>query len=231
MLEVFKKIVPRGIREAAKLCAQRSVFEYAFRRIAAIAPNKTPSRELLDQLRRGWGNHGWSGRAAYLEEVVKWAAITPGPVLECGSGLTTILLGLYAVRRGVSVWTLEHDFDWHKRMSKVLSNRHISGVELSLAPLCDYGSFSWYAPPLTIMPAQFKLVVCDGPPERTTRGKRYGLLPVMGKRLASNSGILLDDLGIELEDNVIDLWAVERFAMTKILKADESQSFGLIFLD
>ena len=31
-------------------------------------------------------------------------------------------------------------------------------------------------------------------------------------------------------DNVIDYWVVERVAMTKILKADESQSFGLIFL-
>ena len=196
-----------------------------------MAPNKIPSRELLDQLRRGWGNHGWSGRTAYLEEVVKWAAITRGPALECGSGLTTNLLGLYAARRGVSVWTLEHAFDWHKRVSNVLSNRHISRVELSLAPLRDYGTFSWYAPPLTLMPAQFKLVVCDGPPERTTRGKRYGLLPVMGNRLASNCVLLLDDLNIELEDNVIDLWAVERVAMTKILKADESQSFGLMFLD
>jgi Methyltransferase domain len=186
---------------------------------------------LLEQLRRGWGNQDWSGRTAYLEEVVKWAAITPGPVLECGSGLTTILLGLYAGRRGVSVWTLEHTFDWHKRVSTVLSNRHISGVELSVAPICDYGTFSWYDPPLSRMPAQFKLVVCDGPPERATRGKRYGLLPVMGKRLANNCVILLDDLNIEVADNVINLWAVERVAMTKILKADESQSFGLMFLD
>jgi Methyltransferase domain len=231
LLEVFKKIVPRRIRNAAKLCAQRSAFEYAFRRVAAIAPNKIPSRELLDQLRRGWGNQGWSGRTAYLEEVVKWAAITPGPVLECGSGLTTILLGLYAGRRGVPLWTLEHDFAWHKRIANVLSDRHISSVNLSLAPLRDFGSFSWYAPPLTLMPAEFKLVVCDGPPERTTRGKRFGLLPVMGKRLASNCVILLDDLNIELEDNVIDHWAAERVAMTKILKADESQSFGLIFLE
>jgi hypothetical protein len=166
-----------------------------------------------------------------LEEVVKWAAITPGPVLECGSGLTTILLGLYAGRRGVSVWTLEHDFDWHTRVSNVLSNRHISGVELSVAPLCDYGTFSWYAPSLSRMPAQFKLVVCDGPPQHITRAKRYGLLPVMGKRLAGNCVILLDDLNIEVADNVIDHWTAERMAMTKILKADESQSFGLMFLD
>ena len=230
MIEILKKILPTGVRQALKKSAQRYAFEYAFHCIAAMAPEKIPSRKLLNQLRTGWGNEGWSGRPAYLEEVVKWAMITPGPILECGSGLTTLLLGLYAARRGVPVWTLEDSVDWHERMDAVLSRWHISGVELCLAPLCDYKSFSWYSPPMARMPGQFKLVVCDGPPERTTLGKRYGLLPVMGKRLESGCVILLDDLNTETTDNVVDYWTAERSATTKILKADESQSFGLIFL-
>jgi hypothetical protein len=132
MIEVLKRVLPGVVRNNIKRCAQRYAFEYAFHRIAAIAPNKVPSRELLEQLRTGWGNEGWSGRTAYLEEVAKWAAITPGPVLECGSGLTTILLGLYAGRRGVPVWTLEHAFDWHDRMTDVLFRKNISVVELHL---------------------------------------------------------------------------------------------------
>jgi len=99
LIETLKKVIPSGIRKAIKRCIQWYAFEKAFYCIAAIAPNKIPSRELIEQLRKGWGNEGWSGRPAYLEEVVKWAAITPGPILECGSGLTTILLELYAARR------------------------------------------------------------------------------------------------------------------------------------
>ena len=231
MIETFKKVIPSGIRNAVKSCVQRYAFESALYRIAAIAPNKIPSRDLIEQLRTGWGNEGWSGRPAYLEEVVKWAAITPGPILECGSGLTTILLGLYAARRGIPVWTSEHAFDWHKRMANALTSRCISGVELVLAPLHDYENFSWYSPPLKHMPAHFNLVVCDGPPERTTWDKRYGLLPGIDKRLARNCVIILADYDTESADNVVDHWTAERSAATKILKADQSQSFGLIFLD
>jgi hypothetical protein len=226
LIDALKKVLPANVRDALRRGARRYAFEYAFHRIAAVAPNKIPSRELLEQLRTGWGNQGYTGRVAYLEEVIKWAAITPGPVLECGSGLTTILLGLYAARRGVPVWTLEHSFDWRMRVSNVLCRRHIPGIEVTLAPLWDYENFSWYLPPLMRMPPYFNLVVCDGPPERTTRGKRYGLLPVMGKRLGSGCVILLDDLNT----NVVDHWTTERPVTARILKADESQSFGLIFL-
>jgi hypothetical protein len=231
LIEIMKKVLPGSVREALKRGAQRYAFEYAFHRIAAIAPDKIPSRELLEQLRTGWGNTGWSGRTVYLEEVVKWAAITPGPVLECGSGLTTILLGLYAGRRGVPVWTLEHAFDWHERITDVLCRNHISGVELHLSPLRDYGAYTWYSPPLEHMPKRFTLIVCDGPPEPTTPGKRYGLLPTMGDRLGSDSVILLDDADTGSANNILTRWSIERSVTNKILKSDESQSFALVFLD
>ena len=222
--------MPVSVRNLARSCAQRYTFEYTFRRIAAVAPGKIPSRKLLDQLRNGWGNLGWSGRAAYLEEVVKWAAITPGPVLECGSGLTTLLLGLFAARRGIPVWTLEHDFYWHQLMTEALSRHHISGIELCRAPLRNYEKFSWYSAPLERMPGHFALVICDGPPERTTRGSRYGLLPIMRERLGSGSIILLDDLNVDSEDNVLGKWSADRSVTSRIWKADESQSFGLVVL-
>jgi hypothetical protein len=138
---------------------------------------------------------------------------------------------LYAGKRGIPVWTLEHALDWHQHISNALSHCHIAGVHISLAPLWDYDHFAWYSPPLRRMPEQFTLVVCDGPPERTTPGKRYGLLPVMGKRLVSGCVILLDDVNTDTKDNVVDHWTAERLATIKILKADNFQSFGLILLD
>ena len=127
---------------------------------------------------------------------------------------------------GAALCALEHAFDWHKRMSNALTTCHINGVELALAPLRDYENFSWYSPPLAHMPGNFNLVVCDGPPERTTLGKRYGLLPVMDKRLARNCVIILDDYDTETADNVVDHWTAERSAATRILKADQSQSLA-----
>ena len=50
----------------------------------------------LAWLRQGWGNEGYSADTSYLEAIRHWASRVHGPILECGSGLTTLLLGIVA---------------------------------------------------------------------------------------------------------------------------------------
>ena len=85
----------------------------------------------------------------------------------------------------------------------------INGVELLLTPLRSYGEFSWYDIPLDQMPKRFGMVVCDGPPKKTTPGDRYGLLPIMRDRLGPGSVILLDDAEIHNPDRVLSRWLQE----------------------
>jgi hypothetical protein len=92
-------------------------------------------------------------------------------------------MGLFAGRRGIPVWTLEHDPEWYEHIAAALRRFRIEGVELVFAPLRDYGDYSWYDVPMERMPERFGVVVCDGPPQKTTPGDRYGLLPVMQDRL------------------------------------------------
>jgi hypothetical protein len=158
----------------------------------------------LRALHRGWGNATWSADLGYLLEVARQAAAAREPILECGSGLTTLLLGALAGRRGIPVWTLEHDPRWHARMERAVRRFRLPGVELRLAPLCDYGRYSWYEAPLPGMPARFGLVICDGPPGDTPGG-RYGVLPVLASRLAG-AVVLLDDADRPGEMEVLDLW-------------------------
>ncbi len=49
-------------------------------------------------------------------------------------------------------------------------------------------------------------MVCDGPPE-TTRGGRYGLVPVMLEKLRADCTILLDDGAREGERETAERWA------------------------
>jgi hypothetical protein len=58
------------------------------------------------------------------------------------------------------------------------------------------------------MPLEFRLVICDGPPGATAGG-RYGLLPVLGERLAAEATILLDDSDREGEAEVLQRWMAE----------------------
>jgi hypothetical protein len=191
------------------------------RRLLALPPGAVPTRDLLEALREGWGNVTWSADVPYLADVATRAAAADRPVLECGSGLTTLLLAALAARRGIPVWVLEHDPRWSRRVAgrlRRLRRAGLSAVSLRLAPLRPYEGFSWYAPPLEEMPTRFGLVVCDGPPGDTPGG-RYGLMPVMGERLAG-AVILLDDADRPGERKVLDRWAREHGAGIETVRGE-----------
>lgn len=156
----------------------------------------------------GWGNHGWSANIDYLEKISRLAMVTPGYILECGSGLSSLLLGLLAEKGRIRMWSLEHDSDWFDRNRETLERYGVQAVKLCLAPLREYEGFSWYAPSQGSLPAKFSLVICDGPPG-TTPGGRYGLLPVMKQQLTDECVVLLDDAHREEERQILERWRKE----------------------
>lgn len=223
-LEQLKRLVPAPLKRAAKEALQDRTFRNAIRRVADLPLGVVPDRDLLKDLLAGWGNEGFAAQTDYLEEVCGQAARTSGPVLECGSGLTSVMLGLLAGRRGVQTWSLEHVPEWQSRVTNVLERFEIPNVQICSAPLRSYGEFEWYDAPLAEMPKEFQLVICDGPPG-TTAGGRYGLLPVMGERLPAGSVILLDDATRPGEAKVLQRWMSE----TKLrVSAPAENSFAVI---
>lgn len=207
-----KRLVPSSVKKAAKQVLLEQALRSAMRRVAALPEGEVPSRELLAELLTAWSNDGFAADLDYLEEVARRAASVEGPVLECGSGLTTLLVGMLAGRRGFETWSLEHHPEWHARVGAALKEHNVPRARLALAPLKSYGGFSWYDPPLAEMPEAFRLVVCDGPPG-TTPGGRYGLLPVMRERLPAGSLILLDDANRPEEQEALSRWTDE-YALT-----------------
>lgn len=208
MNKVIRQLIPARAKRTAKAAVARYKIWRASRAIARLEQGEVPTRKMLEALSAGWGNDGFAANIDYLEEVARNAATTRGPILECGSGLTTLLLGLLAGRRGIATHSLEHSETWQKRISIVLTQHRICNVRVSTSPLRDYGNFAWYDAPLENLPAQFRLVVCDGPPGMT-KGGRYGLLPVVGRRLPKGAVIVLDDADRAGEIEMVDRWKKE----------------------
>ena len=181
------------------------------------------SRVVLDDLIYGWGNEAWSADSQYLAACVESALTTNGPVLECGSGLTTLLLGIVAQRRRFSVWALEHLPIWAERVRTNLSRHRIDSARIALAPLRRYGEFEWYAVPFEQLKQRFPLVICDGPPSATPGG-RYGLLPVMKHMLEEGCLILVDDAQRNAERAMVSRWRDEESCEVS-LHGDEKQYF------
>jgi hypothetical protein len=164
------------------------------------------NHDVLADLCLGWGNPDTAANVEFLDECARYARESRLPILECGSGLTTIIAGLIAKKRNNTIWSLENTKYWYNRLKKYSNSYQIDSIHIHYHSLIDYGDFSWYDPPLDSMPDKFSLVICDGPSDN--KGGRYGLLPVMKQRLAPGCIILLHNVDTNDEKENLERWAV-----------------------
>ena len=234
-----KRMFPASLLTRVRIPYRAYVFKSTLSRICSLPDGIDPTEKDLKNLIYGWGNLGFGASWEYLAACVKLAREADGPILECGSGLSTLLLGIEASRHGNSVYTLEHIPFWGQKIQAVLNAHRIYSVSLHVAPLRDYGEYHWYDPTTAKMPSsEFSLVICDGPPSKTPGG-RYGLLPQMFSRLSPQGVISLDDAHRPPEQAILARWA-EEFGLTfevrgtirkfALLKRAETQSAGQVGL-
>ncbi len=229
MLPQIKKVIPRSVKESIKTFERERRLRQAIEEILRVPPGEMPPLDLLARCESAWGNDGFRAVGGYVQEVARRAVTSAGPILEIGSGLTTLLLGLLAGRRGVQTWTLEHLPEYRQQIQAQLDRYGAPRVHNVLAPLRDHGAFSWYAPPDTdAMPTDFRLVIADGPPG-DTKGGRYGLLPIMRSRLAPDVVILLDDAERPGEQRVLQQWKAEYQAAYE-LHPDTQKAWAVVHL-
>ena len=216
---IVKFLLPSRFRRFLRRVHRVVVFRRAMKRFLALAEaSKDPGNAILSDLIYGWGNESWSARDEYLAACIDHAMSSRGPILECGCGLSTILIGAIAKQRGQHHWALEHLPEWSTKVQSYLDRYRLDSVTLFSTPLKDYGEFVWYDAPLEFLPDSFALVICDGPPGGT-KGGRYGLIPIMSERLATGCTILLDDVVRESERAIANRWQAETGATIEILGA------------
>ena len=197
----FVAPVKRRLRQAHRAW----VFQRAWRHFARRPADALVSgSSLLPDLVYGWGNESWSGAQEFLHACIDHARHMRAPILECGSGLSTLLVGWVAQQAGTTLWSLEHLPAWRERVNGALARAGVRAATVCDSPLADHGAFDWYRVPAGLPPA-FGLVICDGPPA-ATRGGRYGLLPVLGQRLTADAVVLLDDAQRDDEQEIARQW-------------------------
>ena len=204
---VAKLILPVPARNFMYATHRAIIFRRAMKKFLWNLERGIPfDRRVLTRLIYGWGNESWSADTEYLLSCLEHAQACRGPILECGSGLTTLLIGAVAQKSGNVLCSLEHHAEWGNRVARLLKQYRIDCVHISVHSLKNYTDFTWYEPPCAEMPDQYALVICDGPPS-ATRGGRYGLVPVMKSRLAADCVILLDDANRAEEQVIAKRWA------------------------
>jgi hypothetical protein len=210
-----KRLVPAQIKQTIRDHQRRRRFLMALSVYSAVEPSCDPPGSVLTELVAAWNNEGYSAHNEYLIELIHRARQSTGPILECGSGLSTVVVGLELQRRGQKLYVLEHHSQWSARVRSDLQSATIASVTVLDAPLKDYGTYCWYDVTGAMLPSQFHLVICDGPPGDTPGG-RYGLVPVMRDHLAPGCATLLDDYEREDEQAIARRWREETGAEVKV---------------
>ena len=139
----------------------------------------------------------------------------PEVVVECGSGISTVLIAHCLKRLGKGrVYSLEHEAGWAEQTRRLLK---VAGVErqavLIEAPLkareIESRMWNWYSGFEKHLPdSKIDLLLVDGPPplQGVAGAPRYPAVPVFRPRLRDGAPILLDDANRPEETKTVNDW-------------------------
>lgn len=176
------------------------------------------SKAQVVRLMLAWGNYGYAAGSSYLCQIAKCAQMPEYKrYLECGTGVSTILLGIIARHRDGRLISLEQNQQWADHMRKVISNLGLTRwVDVRHCPVVERaGDYDWYNIDVSTLES-IDLVICDGPTSGT-RGGRIGCLYELNHMLNAGATILLDDTHRKDEQVAITQWSEARFLSTKTL--------------
>jgi predicted O-methyltransferase YrrM len=128
-----------------------------------------------------YAGNNYAADAGVLALVTGLARKCRGPIIETGSGLSSVLMG--AVSRD-PVYALEHLDHYAAQTVRWAEEAGVSNVGVCCAPLKDF----WYDLERFDLPRKFSLGFCDGPPRAF--GTRMKFFEVLAPRC---SAIVVDD--------------------------------------
>lgn len=199
----------------AQYCMERSkVLSAEIPGLVGRLAEEGPEREIVARLRALWGNTGHAATAEFLVECYRHAAVATGPILETGSGLSTLFLGAAAQAAGVEVHSLDHDVEWHERSEFAVHACGLEHVSVHYAPLKrDPDGLVWYDRSFVpdLEETRFALTVCDGPVRMMSDSGLYGregLFELMGGQL--DGPVVMDDANSPRLLRALQAWAHEK---------------------
>lgn len=160
------------------------------------------------------GDYALTGDAAAVL-VRQIALLRPRIVVECGSGVSTVLVAkLLKDHGGGRIYSLDHDPEWAAVTRKFLSaaglDDHATVLDAPLVPQVVEGrEFRWYRLPEVIEGLEYiDLLIVDGPPQSIdAQGvPRYPALPKLLDKLSPTAEIFVDDALRPKEQEMVRQW-------------------------
>lgn len=166
-------------------------------------------------------SRGWAACPDLLGLIVNeiFGRESPPRVLECGSGLSTVVIANALARRGDggNVVSLEHDEVFLEQTRLWLGHRSLDCAEVRFAPLTEIPFIGtgggvkdasvWYDPAAVAGEEGINLLVVDGPPGRASSHIRYPALPIVRESLSRDAVIIVDDIKRADDSDTLHAWS------------------------
>jgi len=143
-----------------------------------------------------YGGNNYAADPGTLALVTGIARKCAGPIIETGSGLSSVLMGLAT---GQTVWSLEHEQQYAAQTLRWCGEAGVRNVGVCHAPLRDF----WYDIDAFDLPEKFAFGFCDGPP------RMFGTRLKFFERIAPRCTlVLVDDIKTDINfSNKVREWA------------------------
>ena len=175
--------------------------------------------ESYDSLRRMLGfdqelpvSRNWSAAADFLHVIARHClANKPAVIVECSSGLTTLVLAGCCRLNGCGhVYSLENGDDYAANTRDVLDGFSLNEFATVIhAPLQNTAiggdDYLWYSLD-ELHATDIDMLVIDGPPGFLQKHSRYPAMPLLYDRLSDGCAVFLDDAARDDEKAIVGLW-------------------------
>ena len=216
------RLAPEFIKAPVRSYLRRSAIKNA---LMMLGDGVTDER--VHGFHKAWGSGGFSADADYMLRLARLLDKTKGPVLECGSGGTTLLANEIGLLRGFNTYSLEQEREWVKTMDGMMAEK--CATKVLFAPLERLRDHYFYDTGRQYLPKHFSLIICDGPyidvslGEPYYSGWRYGILPWLGRAERTWDVLLLDDVNDKRAEAVLDRWVREFGVKVDIIKSTDGE--------
>lgn len=150
---------------------------------------RTPA--VFDRINAHSSNPAFALPGAALMECARIARHAQGNILELGSGLSTLVMGLELAGTDKELHAFECDLAWFKATSVMLERHGVKNVVLHYLPIMPYDGFDWYGLP-EVLPT-FDVVLIDGPERKVCR--RDTAFKMIPEILEDARVWVIDDMG------------------------------------
>jgi predicted O-methyltransferase YrrM len=157
----------------------------------------------------------WSAAPDFLKLIVEHCLEhKPTTIMECSSGLTTVMLARCCEMNGSGhVYSLENGAEYADKSRSHLQRYALQQQATVMdAPLQRYqlngSDYQWYA--MEQLPDNsIEMLVIDGPPGFIQKHSRYPALPLLHDKLADGCVIFLDDAARQEEKEIVEMWQAQ----------------------